>query len=109
MYKMHAIYNIADEKVLLKDSLFCWCGTIKVKEGKVDYVELSDGEKDFRIRGELVTKELIKTLALDSAWDSGIDDDLLCEGIEVELRYCEKFPESKPNIDECIFELWMNR
>lgn len=109
MYKMYATLNYKNE-IVFTDDQHCWCGVLcLLGEYKVHHVEMYDGEVESNLHGEPVTKELIRTLASNAAWDSGIDCDLLYEGVEVELLYCDRFPEKKPDLDQEIFETWMKR
>ena len=110
MYKMHANHNINQGEIIFVDDQQCWCGALRFNaQGRVHHVELADGEVDSKLHGEIVTQELIRELASNAAWDSGIDEDLLDEGIEVDMLFCNVFPEKKLELDDDIFNAWMKR
>lgn len=111
MYKMKAICDEHQGLISFIDECGCECGSVHYDIFKrVFKVDLSF-ESSFVHQGQKLTKQLIEKLAKDSAWESGIDDDLLWEGIEVIHVDCESFEErlDYTGSDDDIFNAWMKR
>lgn len=110
-FKMIARYDAEDHEIKIFDNFMNWCGSIHVIDGKFQSFEFPlDDDSNWNNRvGKLVDIETIKSFAVECAYVSGIDEDLLCEEFPVELMCCNGFHMKPADIDNDIFDAWMKR
>lgn len=110
-FKMIARYDEEIDSIEILDNFMNWCGSIHINNGKFQSFEFPlDDDTNWNNKvGKLVDIKTIESFAIECAWVSGIDEDLLYEDFQVELINCDGFNINTQPVDDDIFNAWMKR
>lgn len=110
-FKMIARYDEEIDSIEIFDNSMIWCGSIHINNGKFQSFEFPlDDDTNWNNKvGKPVDIKTIESFAIECAWVSGIDEDLLHEDFQVELIDCDEFNINTQTVDDDIFIAWMKR